>query len=369
MDRINVTQSSMPSYEEYIEEIRDIWDSKWLTNMGKKHELLQKKLQDYLGVENVMLCVNGHSALEVALQSEELQGEIITTPFTFISTTNAIIRSGCTPVFCDVKPDTYTIDPDLIESLITERTVAIMAVHVYGLVCDVEKIAKIAEKYKLKVIYDAAHAFGVKYKGQGLASYGDISTFSFHATKVYNTIEGGAVCFNNASLKDKITKIRDFGIKDSENVDYVGPNAKMNEFCAAMGLCNLRHVDSEINKRKNVYLRYIKNLKDVKGIKLPILQDDVQMNYAYFPVIINENEYGINRDELCAILAKNNIFARKYFYPLTNQFECVLKYCEKGNTPVAEYITQRVITLPMYADLKLEFVDRICEMVKKYEKK
>lgn len=365
MKKIMVTQSSIAPIEEYTEEIKSIWKSKWMTNMGEKHEFLQTQLENYLSVDNVMLCTNGHSALEVAIQALNLSGEIITTPFTFISTTNAIIRSGCTPVFCDVDPITYTIDVNKIESLITEKTSAILPVHVYGQVCDVEGIQKIADKYNLMVLYDAAHAFAVRYKGRGIAEFGNASIFSFHATKVFNTIEGGAICFSDKILKDKINCIRDFGIRDSENIQFVGTNAKMNEFSAAMGLCNLRHVDEEIEKRKKVYERYINNLGDICGLKLPFHQQNVIMNYAYLPIIIDETKFGQSRDELCETLADKNIYARKYFYPLTNQYECVLAHCSKGNTPIADYLSKRVVTLPMFADLNIDDVDYICKLVKK----
>lgn len=255
MKKILVTQSSMPSFDEYIEEIKDIWDSKWLTNVGPKHKELQKQLKEYLQVDNVELFTNGHMALEIALQSLDLPkgGEVITTPFTFASTTQAIVRNGLIPVFCDINMVDYTIDVTKIKSLITDKTVAIVPVHVYGNICNVEEIERISKKYHLKVIYDAAHTFGVRYKDKGIGSYGDISMFSFHATKVFNTIEGGGLCFSDQSLTSKIYSIRNFGIKDEENIDYIGTNGKMTEFSAAMGLCNLRHVDDEINKRKKLW--------------------------------------------------------------------------------------------------------------------
>lgn len=242
----------MPPLQEYMDEIRDIWDSRWMTNMGVKHQQLQKALKDYLGVENIDLLVNGHMALELSMQALNLKGEVITTPFTFASTTHAIVRNGLEPVFCDINPVDFTIDVNQLESLVTDRTCAIVPVHVYGNICDVEAIQEIADKYGLKVIYDAAHAFGVKYKGQGIATYGDVSCFSFHATKVFNTIEGGAVCFGNKNRDFglDIYRLKNFGIRGPEVVDAVGANAKMNEFCAAMGLCNLRHVDGEIARRK-----------------------------------------------------------------------------------------------------------------------
>ena len=264
---INVTRSSMPPFEEYTEEIKDIWQSHWLTNMGVKHQKLQAELKEYLGVENIELLTNGHMALELSLQALNLQGEVITTPFTFASTTHAIVRNGLKPVFCDINPVDFTIDVNKIEALITDKTCAIMPVHVYGNICDVETIEKIAQKYELKVIYDAAHAFGVKYKGKGAGCFGDVSCFSFHATKVFNTIEGGAACFKDKDFGLDLYRLKNFGIRGPEKVDAVGANAKMNEFCAAMGLCNLKHIDEEIAKRKVVVDRYREILGDVECLQ------------------------------------------------------------------------------------------------------
>lgn len=265
MNNILVTRSSMPDFEEYTNEIKDIWQSHWLTNMGVKHQQLQKELQNYMGVEKIDLMVNGHFALELSLQALNLQGEVITTPFTFASTTHAIVRNGLTPVFCDIDPVTYCMDVTKIEDLITDKTCAIMPVHVYGHICDVEEIERIARKHDLKVIYDAAHAFGVKYKGNGIGSYGDVSCYSFHATKVFNTIEGGCVCYHDEDFGRKLYELKNFGIHGPETVEAVGANAKMNEFCAAMGLCNLRHVDNEIAKRKAVVERYREHLESRGG--------------------------------------------------------------------------------------------------------
>lgn len=368
MKRILVTQTSMPPYEEYIQEIKDIWESHWLTNMGPKHNLLQEKLKDYCGVDNISLFTNGHNALELCLQAMNLSGEVITTPFTFASTTHAIVRNGLTPVFCDINPIDYTIDTTKIESLITDKTSAIVPVHVYGHVCNVEEIERIAKKYGLKVIYDAAHVFGVRYKGQGIGNFGDASMFSFHATKVYNTIEGGAVCFHDKELGHELYKLRDFGIKDAETIDGVGSNAKMNEFVAAMGLCNLRHVDGEITKRKKVVECYRQCLANVDGIQLPPVQENVLPNYAYFPIVIDEKKFGYTRNEVCDVLADNNIFARKYFYPLTNAFDAYHGKFDVLKTPIALHISKRVLTLPLYADLEIDDVIRICSIVKSLKK-
>lgn len=360
---ILVTRSSMPSFEEYTNEIKDIWQTHWLTNMGIKHQELQKKLIDYMGVENLDLMVNGHFAIEMSLQALNLQGEVITTPFTFASTTHAIVRNGLTPVFCDIDPITYCIDPSKIEALITDRTCAIMPVHVYGNICNVEEIQRIAKKYGLKVIYDAAHAFGVKYKGKGVGNFGDVSCYSFHATKVFNTIEGGCVCYHDEDFGKTLWQLKNFGIHGPERVDGIGANAKMNEFCAAMGLCNLRHVDTEILKRKTVVERYRTHLESIDGIQLSPIQKDVQPNFAYFPIVVNEKVFGSSRNEIFEALATIGVGARKYFYPLTSSFDCFHGKFNMMDTPVAVYISKRVLTLPLYADLSLDDVDVICRKI------
>jgi len=360
---INVTRSSIPEFDEYCEEIRSIWDTHWLTNMGEKHQQLEQGLKDYLNVPEVALLTNGHLALETAIEAFGLKGEIITTPFTFASTTHAIVRCGCTPVFCDIDPVTYTMDATKIEALITDKTVAIMPVHVYGNICDVEEIDRIAKKHGLKVIYDAAHAFGVTKDGVSSACFGDASMFSFHATKVFNTIEGGALCFKDVSLKQRVNDLKNFGIHGPEDVLYVGGNAKMNEFCAAMGICNLRHVDEWIEQRKAAVERYRQRLSDVEGIVTCKGQPGVKENYAYFPALFDGYKY--TRDEVFARLAGENIIARKYFYPITNSFDCY-----KGQpgfdpeaTPVAKFMGDRVLCLPLYAGLSFEEVDRICDII------
>ena len=362
--KILVTRSSMPPMDEYINEIKEMWDTHWLTNAGKKHEELRGLLKDYLGVKDLELFTNGHMALELSLAALGLSsGEVITSPFTFVSTTNAIVRSGLKPVFCDIKEDDYTMDPDKMEALITKDTVAVMPIHVYGNVCDIERIQEIADRHGLKVIYDAAHTFGESYKGRGIGSYGDISCFSFHATKVYNTIEGGAACFADASLGEKLAQMRDFGIVDEERVAYAGPNAKMHEFSAAMGICNLRHVDEEIAKRAKVSARYRERLKDIDGLILNPVKKDVRSNHAYFPVVFEEEVFGVSRDVVFDELNKNNIGARKYFYPITTAVECYRDTYDPLDTPIAKRISESVLTLPIYADLTMDEVDRICDVV------
>lgn len=363
MKKILVTQSSIPPLYEYIEEIKDIWDSKWLTNNGNKHNLLEQKLCEYLNCNNLSLFCNGHMALYTAIKSLNLKGEVITTPYTFISTTHAIVQNGLTPVFCDINYDDYTIDANKIESLITDKTCAIVAVHVYGNPCNVEKIEEIAKKYNLIVIYDAAHAFGVKYKDESIANFGDISMFSFHATKVFNTIEGGTLTYKNNEWYQKFFEMKNFGISDYDDVSSIGMNGKMNEFQAAMGLCNLKHIDEEILKRKKVYETYIKLLKGIKGIKLPEIKKNVKSNYAYFPILVEE-DYGLTRDELYLKLQDNNIYARKYFYPLTSDCDCYHGIYDSSKTPIAKDVANKIITLPLYADLSLEDVNRICDIIK-----
>ena len=315
---INVTRSSMPPFEEYCEEIRELWDSHWLTNMGSKHQQLERELKQFLGCGEITLFTNGHLALENLIEAFGLHGEIITTPFTFASTTHAIVRCGCTPVFCDIDPKTYTLDPEKLEALITDKTVAILPVHVYGNLCDVDRIGEIAARHGLPVIYDAAHSFGVFRNGVSSACFGDAAMFSFHATKVFNTVEGGAVCCHSAEIQRRLCDLKNFGIHDEETVAYVGGNAKMNEFCAAMGLCNLRHLQEEIEKRRLVAQRYDERLGGVPGLQLNAHPAEIRSNYAYYPVVFDG--FRLNRDEVFARLAENGIIPRKYFYPLTSAF-------------------------------------------------
>jgi dTDP-4-amino-4,6-dideoxygalactose transaminase len=377
-EKILVTRSSMPPFEEYAAEIRDLWDSHWITNMGVKHEELEKRLCEYLSAEHICLFSNGHMALELSLEAMGLKGEIITTPFTFVSTTWAILRSGCTPVFCDIHADDFTIDETKIEDLITEKTCAILPVQVYGNVCRTAAIEKIAASHGLKVIYDAAHAFGVRVGDRGAASFGDLSMFSFHATKVFNTIEGGAVCFHDPSLSDRLFWIKNFGIQEND-VHTIGANSKMNEFQAAMGLCNLRHVSDDIALRKTVSDHYRKRLSGVPGIRLNAVQPDVTPNYAYFPVVFEQELFGAGRADVESMLKQNNIFPRRYFYPCTNEMitdenisgftgqlnkeamDAMLR--QRSTTPTASKISDQVLTLPIYAGLSAENVDRICDVI------
>ena len=363
MSVINVTRSSMPDFAEYCEEIRELWDSHWLTNMGVKHKTLEAALQKRLQCEYLTLFTNGHLALENLIEAFGLHGEIITTPFTFASTTHAIVRCGCTPVFCDIDPVSFTLDPKKLEALITDKTVAILPVHVYGNLCDVDAIDAIAKRHDLPVLYDAAHAFGVERGGVSAACFGDAAMFSFHATKVFNTIEGGAVCCRDAQTLQRLCDLKNFGIHGPESTPYVGGNAKMNEFCAAMGLCNLRHLDEELEKRRKVSERYDEQLAGVPGLQINRIPDGVRSNYAYYPVVFDGYRY--TRDEVYALLAEHDVIARKYFYPLTNAFECYRGQpgFDPKDTPIAAHVADRVLTLPLYADLPLETVDQICKII------
>ena len=358
---INVTRSSLPPFEEYCKELKSLWDTHWLTNMGEKHRQLETNLLDYLGADQVTLFTNGHLALETVIAAMGLTGEVITTPFTFISTTNAIVRNGLKPVFCDIDPITYTMDPLKIEALVTPRTSAIIPVHVYGNLCDTDAIEVIAKNHGLKVIYDAAHAFGVKKNGVSAANFGDASMFSFHATKVFNTVEGGAVITHDPDVKKRMDYIKNFGVHGPERVVCAGGNAKMSEFQAAMGICNLRHLDEWIAGRKIVVDRYRRNLSGIPGLKFSGEQPGVESNYAYFPVIFDGLK--LDRDEAAAKLAEYGIGARKYFYPLTNHNEAYGMHGEE--TPIALHISEHVLTLPLFPDLSLEDVDRICEILTK----
>lgn len=370
--RILVTRSSMPPLGEYVDEIAPLWESHWLTNMGAEHKKLEAMLKERLRVGNLALFTNGHSALECVLESLGLPkgGEAITTPFTFASTTHAIVRKGLVPVFADVRESDLTLDPEAVEAAITPRTCAIVPVHVYGNLCDVDAIRDIADRHGLAVVYDAAHAFGVERRNpetggwESSASFGDASMFSFHATKVFNTIEGGCVCFRDPALYDALNQWKNFGITGPEDVEHVGGNAKMNEFCAAMGVCNLRHLDDEVAKRKAVAERYWELLGGIPGVHAVKPSGDVRHNYAYLPVLFDPETFGSMRDDVLEALAAEGVGARKYFYPLVSDFACYRSVYSSDRTPVAKRAAERVLTLPLYADLALEDVDRICAIVR-----
>lgn len=354
----------MPRYEDYIEAIKPLWESHWLTNMGHYHKQLEAELRDYLDVPELSLMVNGHMALEMAIQSFGFPdgAEVITTPFTFISTTHAIVRNRLKPVFCDVKSLDGTIDESKIESLITEKTVAILPVHVYGNICNIEAINNIAKDYGLKVIYDAAHCFGINYKGHGIGAYGDVSVFSFHATKVFNTIEGGAVCCSDHNIYEKLYNLKNFGIRGEEVIVDIGANAKMNEFCAIMGICNLKRVNEVYQMRKVRFEYYLDRLHAIKGIHFFVQRAEATMNYAYVVIIVGD-EFGISRDELYLRLRSKNIFPRKYFYPLTSDQACFKNKYKNADLPIARDLANRVLTLPMYEDISFEDIDRIVNVI------
>ena len=365
MERINVTKSSMPPYEDFIDKIKPLWESKWLTNMGTYHRELEEKIKEYLKVPYLSLMVNGHMALEMAIQAMNFQegSEVITTPFTFISTTHAIVRNRLKPVFCDIKMNDYTIDESKIEELITEKTVAIVPVHVYGNICNIERIEEIAFKYGLKVIYDACHAFGETYEGKGIGSFGDASVFSFHATKVYNTIEGGAITFSNIEFYERLYNLKNFGIRGEELVVEIGANAKLNEFSAAMGLCNLPYISENILARKDRCLYYKELFRDVDEITLPEYnRKGVTYNYAYFPVRFSDK---ISRDNIYARLKEENIFSRKYFYPLTSDAACFKNKYRNEPLKNARNVSEGILVLPLYPELEFSDIEKIVSIVKK----
>lgn len=360
---IAVTRSSMPSFEEYCEEIKSLWDSRWLSNRGAIHKEFERLLQERMGVDYVALFANGHVALEVAIDAFRFPkgSEVITTPYTHCSTTHSIVRNGLIPVFCDVNDRDFTIDADQIEKFITEKTVAIVATHVYGLLCDVDRIDAIANKYNLKVIYDAAHAFGVKRNRVDAIAYGDAAMISCHATKVFHTIEGGIVSFKDKSVYDNIESLVNFGFKGPEEVQFISTNARMNEFEAAMGICNLRHIDAEIARRKAAADRYAEHLSGVPGIKMIAPQPGVSSNYAYFPVFFDGYKY--DRNQIQEKLKQENILARKYFYPIIPDLMCYKDCYAASDYPVSRHAAETVLALPMFADLTVEDVDRICKII------
>ena len=365
MKKIYVVKPSLPPLDEYVNEIKDIWESGIMTHQGPKHQKLEAELKEYLQAPNIQLFGNGHLALELGLEAMHMEGEVITTPFTFGSTTQAILRNHLKPVFCDIRDDDYTLDAAKIESLITERTCAILPVHVYGNICENDKIQAIADRYGLKVIYDGAHAFGETWKGVNVANLGDATMFSFHATKVFNTVEGGCLVYKDGSMNEELMGLRQFGqIVHTEAVPYVGTNAKLTEMAAAMGLCNLPHLHEYLQKRRQVVERYMSALGGIEGLKLNKYNPEVESNYAYFPIVFEEAESGVTRDMAITALAAEGIYVRKYFYPLTSNFECVQELGIFSHVPIANHIANRVITLPCYSDLALEDVDRICEIIK-----
>ena len=364
MKNIYVTQPLLPPLEEFQQYLEQIWESKWLTNGGPFHQELEKKLADYLGVDHLALFANGTLALVTALQTLRITGEVITTPYSFVATTHSLLWNGIKPVFVDMHPETFNLDPEKIEAAITPHTTAIMPVHVYGKPCDVEKIQKIADIYGLKVIYDAAHAFGVRYKGQSLLKHGDLSTLSFHATKVFNTFEGGAIVCPDAKTKNRIDDLKNFGYNGEVTVVAPGINAKMNELQAAFGLLQLKHIDNAIDRRREIDAQYRAQLLSVTGISCPPLPADTIYNYAYFPILIGK-EYPLSRDELNDRLRQHGIFPRRYFYPLLSEFPMYrgLPSAAQSNLPIASKVAHHVLCLPIYPALENESITRIVSII------
>ena len=363
-DKIYVTQPSMPPLDEYVVYLEKIWENKWLTNKGEFHQKLEAELADFLGVKYVSLFSNGTLALLVSLQALRVSGEVITTPYSFVATSNSLLWNGIKPVFCDVEPETYNISPEKIEFLITKNTTAILPVHVYGYPCDVNKIGYLADTYGLKVIYDACHAFDVKIKGQSILDFGDVSVLSFHATKIFTTMEGGAIITNDEKLKKRIDFLKNFGIANETTVIAPGINAKMNEAQAAFGLLQLKYVRQNIAKRKVVTERYRAQLAGIPGIRFLTEIPDVVHNYSYFPIFVDEDIYGCSRDELFEYLRSKNIISRRYFYPLISSFPMYRTLESAQKLPVAERAAAQVICLPLYPDLESEKVDLICDIIR-----
>ena len=366
MKPIYVTEPSLPPLAEFIPYLEKIWDSHWLTNNGQFNKQFETALAEYLGVKYVSYFTNGMTALQTGLHALKLSGEVITTPFTFVATTHAIHMHGCTPVFCDIEPNTYTLDPAKVEALITPRTSAILPVHVYGNPCQHEQLQQIAAKHGLKLFYDAAHVFGVKKDGISICNWGDLSMLSFHATKVFNTLEGGALVSNDPEMKQRIDHLRNFGFQDEVTVVSPGLNGKVDEIRSAYGLLQLKYIDGEIAKRKKVAEFYRENLQNIPGIRILHDLPGIQHNYGYFPIEVEAKNYGMSRDALYDKLKAAGIYSRRYFYPLCSQFPSYRKLPSalSGQLPIAEKVTRQILCLPIYAELTVkamkQIVNEIC---------
>lgn len=362
---ITVTRPYLPNLDTFKGMVDEIWANRWLTNQGPLHQKFEKAIADIFDESQITLTVNGHMALDIMLKGLAITGEVITTPFTFASTAHAITMNGLTPVFCDVDENSLTLDPNQIESLITEKTSAILPVHVYGFPCDVSRIDVIAKKHKLKVLYDAAHTFGCRLNGKALATYGDVSMLSFHATKLFHSIEGGALVYGDTSYKCLFDAYKNFGIEGEEKIDYIGLNAKMNEFQAAMGLCVLTDLPDILHERAAITKRYRERLTDVSGIRM-FRADEIpnyEYNYAYLPVLFDSQKFGKSRDDVYVQLKKNGVFSRKYFYPLVTEFGCYANQFSPKDTPIAHKAASQILCLPIYNGLGLNDVDRICDVI------
>ena len=362
---ITVTSPLLPSLDDFLPYLEDIWDRNWLTNNGHYHQKLEQALCEYLKVPYISLFTNGTLPLMCALQALRITGEVITTPYSFVATTHSLWWNGIKPVFVDIDPVTCNLDPEKIEAAITPKTTAIMPVHVYGKPCDTVRIQEIADKYGLKVIYDAAHAFGVEVNGKSILESGDMSTLSFHATKVYNTIEGGALVCHDEQTKKRIDYLKNFGFAGETTIVAPGINGKMDEVRSAYGLLNLKQVDSAIEARRKVAVQYRDALKDIPGIRFMEDMPGVRHNYSYFPIFINAEEYGLTRDELYFKLKENDVLGRRYFYPLISEFSTYrgLESAHPDNLPIANRIANSVICLPIYAGLSIDYINRILLLI------
>lgn len=365
--QITVTSPLLPDLEEFNALLKEIWDSKWVTNNGSFHKQLERELAEYLKVPYISLFTNGTLPLLTALQALHITGEVITTPYSFVATTHSIWWNGCKPVFVDIDPATGNIDPDAIEAAITNKTTAIMPVHVYGKPCDTKRIQEIADKYGLKVIYDAAHAFGVEVDGESILNAGDMSTLSFHATKVYNTLEGGALVMHDEATKKRVDYLKNFGFAGETEVVAPGINSKVDEVRAAYGILNLRQVDAAIEARHQVAIKYREALRPVEGITFMDDMPGVKHNYSYFPLFVDAEKYGMTRDELYEKMKAHNVLGRRYFYPLISTFSTYRGYesANPKNLPKAHQMADSVICLPMHHELSAEDIDRVLELIVK----
>jgi dTDP-4-amino-4,6-dideoxygalactose transaminase len=367
---IYVTRPLLPDLKEVYHELEKIWASKWLTNNGPEHQIFEEELRRRLKVPNVSLFNNGTIALLVAVNSLGLKGEVITTPFTFPATPHSLFWNGITPVFCDINGKSMTINPDKIEQMITCKTTAILGVHIFGTPCHIEEIQEIASRYGLKVIYDAAHAFDAEVDGVGIGNFGDISMFSFHATKLFHTAEGGALTCIDMDLKRRIDLLKNFGIKSEDEVVMTGINGKMNEIQAALGLINLRYLEAEREKRKRIIDTYRHYLRDVEGINLNELPKNVKNSCQYVVIRTEQERFGISRDEVYKRLREHNVYARKYFYPLCSDYPCYrnLPSADPANLPVARKVVSEVLCLPLYGELAIASVEKICEIIRSFRR-
>lgn len=363
---IFVTKPFLPPLDEYCEGLKEIWDNQWLTNNGPVLQRYREELKNYFETGNICLFNNGTLALQIALQGMGISGEVITTPFTFVATTHALYWNKIRPVFCDIEPDTFTLDPAKVEELITPWTTAILAVHVFGRPCRINELADIAKRHNLVLIYDAAHAFGVRVNGRPIGHYGDLSMFSFHATKLYHSIEGGMLTFKDPGLCQTFNYLKNFGFKSETEVVMPGTNAKMNEMQALMGSLMLKYMDMLVEKRKRIYDIYHERLCAVPGISFsPKPESNVAYNYAYVPIQIDEKKFGMSRNALYQKLKDYNVFARRYFYPLLNEFACYQSVSVSRPLTIAKKVADKVLTLPIYMDLKTDDVSQVCDILTK----